>query len=402
MRGLRVFQAFRSRDFALLWSGQTVSQLGDMAFLIAIGWRTQELGQAGGLGLVLALQAIGMLSTLLLGGVWADRYERKRLMILSDVVRFAAVGVICGAEVVGTPSIGLLAAASLAVGLGTGLFQPAYGGIVPLVVEPPHLGSASALVVLSRRLSAVAGPALAGAVYDVAGPAVVFGFNALSFLVSAALLLAMRPRALDPAEGEGTLREIWAGVRYVAGDAWLWITIALFSVVLMIQLAPERVLMPELMQEHFGRGVGAYGLLFSLFGLGMAAGALVFGQWGRRRRRGAISYAMWTAASLCIAGMALSPWYELAGGLAVARGFAWGFSLTVWNTMLMQLVPEHLLARVLSVDYFGSLGLMPVGMLLAAGVAGVASASAILAAGGVASAVLFAIALLHPKIRAAE
>src|SRR3954454_7928081 len=90
----RVLQAFRSRNFRLLWTGQAISLLGDTAFVVALGWRTYALtGSARSLGFVLALQGIGLLSTVLVGGALADRYDRRTLMLVSDAARFVIVGV---------------------------------------------------------------------------------------------------------------------------------------------------------------------------------------------------------------------------------------------------------------------------------------------------------------------
>ena len=89
----RFLQAFRSRDFRLLWTGQAISLLGDMAFLVALGWRTFTLtGSARSLGIVLTLQGVGLLSTVLLGGALADRYDRRSLMLVSDAARFVLIG----------------------------------------------------------------------------------------------------------------------------------------------------------------------------------------------------------------------------------------------------------------------------------------------------------------------
>src|SRR5439155_1031299 len=144
----RVLQALRSRNFRLLWTGQTVSTLGDTAFLGAVG------------------------------------------------------------------------------------------GLVPLVVEEPRLGSANALIGMARQGSLLIGPSVAGLLYGFAGSTVVFGFNASSYLVSFAFVWATRPRVPERAAAEGTLREIRAGFRYVAGVPWLWVTISLFAFVLMCQWAP--------------------------------------------------------------------------------------------------------------------------------------------------------------------
>ncbi|MGZ4439653.1 MAG: MFS transporter [Gaiellaceae bacterium] len=98
----RALSAFRSRDFRLLWGGQTVSFAGDTAFLVAIGWYVTTLtGSAGSLGLVLALQSAALLTTLLIGGVIADRYPRRRLMIGSDLARALLVGILAALDATG-------------------------------------------------------------------------------------------------------------------------------------------------------------------------------------------------------------------------------------------------------------------------------------------------------------
>lgn len=398
----RAFLAFRSRDFRLLWSGQTVSLIGDTAFFVAIGWKAFTLGGSRAVSLVLTLQALGLVLTLLLGGALADRYPRRRLMVASDVFRWALVSLLVVLDATGRLDVAGIALLAFAVGLAAGFFMPAFGGIVPLVVEQPQLASANALIGTSRQASLVVGPALAGLLYDRAGSEVVFGLDAASFLVSLTLVLLARPRAVAREPGEGPMREIAAGLRYVASDAWLWLTIGLFSVFLMLAVAPYQVLMPKLIAVQFGRGVGAYGVLMTSQGLGMIAGTLAYGQVSPTRRRGYLAYAGWTGTAALIAVIAISPWYELAAAAAAARGAFLGFAVALWSTILMEVVPDRLLSRVISVDYFGSLALMPIGLLVAGAAASLASPRLLLVAGSAVSTALFAAAALHPRIRAVD
>src|ERR671936_1717675 len=218
----RVLRAFQSRDFRLLWTGQAISLLGDAAFLIALGWRTFTLtGSARSLGFVLTLQGLGLLSTVLVGGALADRYDRRSLMLVSDAARFVVIGALAAVDASGHLGIGSLAGIAFVEGLATGFFTPALGGLIPLVVEEPRLGSANALIGMARQGSLLVGPSVAGVLYGFAGSTVVFGFNALSFLASFAFVAATRPPRAEPGEPEGTLREIWTGIRYVAGIPWL-------------------------------------------------------------------------------------------------------------------------------------------------------------------------------------
>src|SRR5213080_4606728 len=271
----RVLQAFRSRDFRLLWTGQAVSLLGDTAFLVALGWRTFTLtGSARSLGYVLTLQGIGLLLTVLVGGALADRYDRRKMMLVSDFARFGLIGALTVIDGTGHLSFGILLGLAFAEGLATGFFTPALGGFVPLVVEEPGLGSANALIGMARQASLLVGPSVAGVMYGFAGSTVVFGFNAVSYLASFAFVWATRPPRAEPAEAQGTFREIWTGIRYVRSVPWLWVTITLFAFVLMFQWAPIQVLTPKLVRSHFHLGVRAYGLVFSMLGAGMIVGAV--------------------------------------------------------------------------------------------------------------------------------
>ncbi|HEY3205314.1 MAG TPA: MFS transporter [Gaiellaceae bacterium] len=395
----RAFHALRHRDFRLLWSGQTISLIGDMAFLTALGWKTFTIAGSNKLGLVLAAQGAGLLATLLIGGALADRYDRRSMMIVSDLWRFAAVAALAALDFSGRLDFSSLIVLATIVGLGDGFFYPAVGGIVPLVVDAAQLPSANSLMGVARWSSVLAGPSLAAFLYHGAGSAWVFAIDALTFVASAALMLMARPRQVEKASGASTFHEIREGTRYVVTIPWLWVTITLFAVVLMLQLAPQQVLLPKLVKVHFGRGVGAYGLLTTLLGIGTVTGTLLYGHFQPRRRRGVLTYAVFVVNSLAIAGMALSPWYGLAGGFAVLRGLCIGFGVAVWETMLQELVPEHLLARVVSLDFFGSFGLMPIGLAIWGAIANVAPPGPLIAGGALVSAGMIAVVLTRPWLQ---
>lgn len=399
---LRVFDAFRHRDFRLIWIGQAISLIGDAAFFTALGWRAFTLVGSSKLGIVFLAQGVGLLATLLIGGALADRLPRRSMMIFSDLARLVVIGTLAVFDATGHLSFTTLLVLAFLAGLGDGFFFPAFGGIVPLVVEQASLPSANSLIGLARWGSILIGPSLAAGLYGVVGSATVFALDASSFVVSAAFLALARPRTMPPQEKAGAVREIAEGVRYVARVPWLWVTITLFAVILMLQLAPQQVLMPELVRDHFHRGVGAYGLLTTIFGAGTVAGALAFGQLNPRRRRGIVNYTFWLGNSLAIVLLALSPWFELAAGAALVRGFCVGFGVAMWETMLQELVPEHMLSRVVSLDFFGSFGLMPIGLAFAAAVASLASAGTIIAGGALVSAAMIAVTMTRPWLRQIE
>ena len=194
---------------------------------------------------------------------------------------------------------------------------------------------------------------------------------------------------------------IVSGARYVASVPWLWISIALAAVVLMLVMAPYQVLLPDIVKQNFGRGVGAYGLLFALQAGGMVVGTLIFGQTNPRRHRVILTYGAWALNDICVILFALSNHYEIAAALVFVRGALIGYGIGIWETVLMELVPTNRLSRVISLDFFGSLGLTPVGYALAAALAGPLSASAILVTGAAISATLWLAPLSLTQVRTA-
>ena len=346
-------------------------------------------------------EGLAMLATLLIGGALADRYERRKLMIVSDVARLGVVGALAATDATGNLTFPLLIAFAVGVGLGDGFFHPAFGGIVPLVVEKPYLASANAMIGISRQLSFMIGPALAAGLYALTGSATVFAFDAASFAVSLGLLWLARPRAIEPEPGEGTLKEIVSGARYVASVPWLWVTILLAALVLMLVMAPYQALLPQLVKDNFGLGVGAYGLIFTFQAAGMVLGTIIFGQTNPRRHRVVLTYVAWAINDACTILFALSHQYEIALALVFLRGALIAYGIGIWETVLMELVPENKLSRVISLDFFGSLGLTPVGYALAAVLASVYSPAAIIVGGASIAMVLWLVPLTLRSVRTA-
>jgi MFS family permease len=392
--------AFRSRDFRLLWGGQTVSFAGDMAFLVAIGWYVTTLtGSAGSLGIVLAIQSAALLTTLLIGGVIADRYPRRRLMIGSDLARAALVGILAALDATGSLSFTAILVLVALIGLADGFFQPAFGGIVPLVVEQPFLASANSMLNVARQTAAIGGPALAALVYGTAGSTTVFALDAASFVFSAALLWLARPRRLDAEPTEGPWRDLAAGFRYVASVPWLWSGILVTTLILMVAMTPYQSLLPRLVRTHFHLGIGAYGLLFSLQAVGMVLGSFTFAHVNPRRKRAILCFAAFSINDAFMLLLAVSPWFPLAAAASCVRGFFVGVGIGLWMTMVTELVPEGYLSRVISLDFFGSFGLTPVGYLVAAGLAGLFAPQAIIAVGATLGALLWLLPLVSARVR---
>ena len=192
------------------------------------------------------------------------------------------------------------------------------------------------------------------------------------------------------------------GLRYVLEVPWLWITIRTFSVLLMVGFAALQVLLPKLVEQEWHGGVGSYGLLFTLQGIGMVIGSVVLAQTAPARRRGVLIYWLFFVNSALGVLIGLSPWYWGAAGVQIGRGFCVGFAITLWDTMLMQLVPQHMLSRVISMDWFGSIGLLPAGLGLWALLSGLAPPGTLIAASSAFCALLFLFGLADRRIRSVD
>ncbi len=171
------------------------------------------------------------------------------------------------------------------------------------------------------------------------------------------------------------------------------------TLILMVAMAPFQTLLPRLVKEHFHLGIGAYGLIFSLQAVGMVLGSFTFAHVNPRRKRAILCFTAFSINDVFMLLLALSPWFPLAAAASVVRGFFIGAAIGLWMTMLTELVPEGYLSRVISLDFFGSFGLTPVGYLLAAGLAGLFAPQAIIATGATLGALLWLLPLVSRRVR---
>jgi MFS family permease len=330
-----------------------------------------------------------MLGTTLLAGALADRTDRKYVLISADAMRGIALAGLALTDATGHLSVALLVVVAIGLGVGEGFFNPSFGAMVPLVASSSGIASANSLIGFARQGSAVVGPAIAGILYENFTSSAVFAIDAVSYALAIALLVRIPAVRTRISTSGTTLRDIRDGLRYVSGVPWLWVTFALFASTGLLRFAPQQVLLPQLIEQQFQLGVGSYALLVTFIGLGLTLGILAFGQLTPRRRRGPILYLTSASASLFFAGVAVSPVFTVAVALATLHGIAFGFAIGLRETVVMELVPGHVLSRVISVNYLSAFGLLPLGMLIVGIAAAYVPPGAILAAGAVGTAALF-------------
>lgn len=415
---IRFARALRWRPYALLWSGQTISALGDGAFFTAMPWTVLLLTHsATAMGLVAIAEMLPRVLFLLVGGVTADRLPRRLILLWSDAGRGVAVLAVAVLAWIGALQLWHLIALGLLFGLADGFFMPAYNAIPPQLVPEEDLPSANSLTSLGRQMSVLVGPALGTFFIAVTGVRGAFLFDGLTFAFSAACLVAMgalpkagaMPAAASlPAamgverESGGFFAQAREGFRYILGSTWLWVTILLAAFGNMCWTGTLSVAAPKLIHDFFHSGVWLLGALQIAIAIGSIAATLVVGSLRRLRWRGPTAYLGLLLSSLALTALGLPlslPPAVQVGLSGAAIGVGLGIFEPIWTTTLQQLVPAEKLGRVSSVDWLGSLVMSPLGMGLAGVLTDRAGAAVVFVGAGLLNTALTLIGLSVRGIR---
>jgi MFS family permease len=188
---------------------------------VALAFAVLDIGDAGDLGLVLAAFTVGRLAFIIAGGVWSDRLDRRLVMLTADVVRAGAQAVIAVVLITDVARVWQFMLAAFVVGSASAFFGPASTGLVPQTVSPPRLQEANAFLSLSDSATHLAGPALSGLLVAAIGSGAVFAVDAVSFLVSACFLAALRLPAQQARARQKFLAEVAHGIRVIRERSWL-------------------------------------------------------------------------------------------------------------------------------------------------------------------------------------
>jgi hypothetical protein len=420
------------RDFRMLWIAQSASVIGDNIVLVALALFVVGLtGSATDLGLVLAAHALSLVCFLLLGGVWADRLPRHRLMVATDLVRFTLHGLLAALIFSGSARIWEVVVIEILFGTAEAFFRPAASGLLPQTVPEQDIQQATAIVNMSGNFSEFAGPALATALVLGAGAGWAFALDAATFLLSAAFLTRVHPRergqieatstaygdsAASPPgaeavvasdenvptgdDGVGVWKSIRAGTREVRARVWVWATLASFSVALFCGLAPWFVLGPLVARSQYGH-LSIYGVIEATLGVGTIIGSLMGVVWRPRypMRLAMIAMLIWPIASILYASgvtlIVVIP-ANVVSGIGIALFDVW------WLTALAERIPPGALSRVTSYDWLVSYALLPIGYLIAGPLGAGLGAVEVLIGGSALALVAFAIGLLPHETRMLE
>ncbi len=380
----------RIRDFRLLFAGEGVSLLGDQFYFIALPWLVLELSHdAFMLGAMLALQGLPRALFMLLGGAVTDRFSARRVMIGSNLARFALVALLAALVLTGSVQLWMLWSIVFAFGVADGFFFPAQSAIVPRLAATEQLPAANAVVQGLDQVAQFVGPMLAGALIaafttgrlGLDGVGLALAVDAATFVVSVVTLWIMRvdrvpaTAAGSAARAEGAPPSLVASIReglaYMWRDPLLRTLLALIVAVNFLAVGPLLVGIPQLVRERLGQGAGAFGLVMSSFGAGSLIGLALGGVLPKPPPRvtGNLLLVVCAVFGLGLAVLGLARTLVAAVLPSLIMGLAVGYLMVFFFSWVQARTPQRMMGRMMSLIIFASVGLVPLSQLIAGAVA---------------------------------
>ena len=362
---------FGLRDFRLVWSAAAVSWLGDSLAFLGFMWLAYDVGGAGGVIAVRVADSIPSVIVGLLGGVVADRVERRRLMIGADLLRAAALGIVLSTTLAGVrPTVLALAATMFLIRIGDSFFEPASGAMLPDVVPQASLQRANS--VFHATGEAISGLAMGGAglLLIIVPLGQFFTIDAVSFLLSALLLSFVATRSRGAGGEQHPVHELLAGFRDFSSRPPLGIAMVMFGLGVTIGAGVFIPAAPVLVGQTLEAGPGSYGLILLGFGVGAIIVAVVLARVEIVRRE-LWSILFWVGYPACFLIFAVAPNLAVMVGAAALAGAAESGARILLVSAMQHQIGAATLGRAMSVFFTvhrasHGVGLLTVGLLVTA------------------------------------
>ncbi|WP_282793169.1 MFS transporter [Streptomyces sp. CC224B] len=397
--------AHRDRNVLCWLAAYTASMVGDSVYFVALSWAAARDGGAAQTGFVLAAGAVPRALLMLGGGVVADRFGPRRVVLGSDAARCLVVLAAAALLWATTPGLWPLVAVALVFGTADALFLPAVGALPPRITAPGQLARVQGMRGLAQRVATVAAAPLGGATVALAGPPGGFLAAGALFAASLPLLIRVRMRELAPDDRAGTADGAWRqltdGLRYVRGHRVLAPLLAVMAVTEAGFSGPANVGLVLLADE---RGWGAAGMGWTVAGFGAGAGltALLVAVRGRVPRAGVVAAGAVLPGAAALATLACVPSVVWAVGAATLVGLFLGLTGALCGALLQTATAPAYLGRVTSVAGLLTLGVPPLAYPLTGAAAGLWGAGPVFVAGAAVSAAGAAAGLAVTGLRRAE
>jgi MFS family permease len=378
----RALAAFTYRDFRVLWFGAFTSTVGTWMQKVAQSWLVFELTQSSFyLGLDDFLGQLPILLLTLIGGVIADRHDRRQLLLGSQCVQMATAFTLAALVYWNRVHIWHILALSFTAGVAQSFGGPAYQSLVPSLVDKKDLPNAIALNSIQFNLARVFGPLLAGATLAAFGTAMCFSLNGLSFLVVIVALLSLTVRHTRPADRKSILHELNVGLTYVRSEPAI-IALTVLALLTTFLGLPLLTFLPIFARDIYQGDVERYSEMMAFSGAGAVCGALVVAWLGRFKHMGLALLIVQFAFGVLITGFAICRIGWLSNLLLFLSGSALIVVFSMTASLVQLIVPDHMRGRVVSVYMVAFRGGMPLGSLCGGYAASLTSAPFVLAING--------------------
>ncbi|WP_352432651.1 MFS transporter [Pyrinomonas sp.] len=402
---LPMFRALAHRNYRFFWAGALLSNVGTWMQTVAQGWLVLQLTDSAfwlGVDGFMAT-APGLLLTLL-GGVFADQVDKKRLLIWTQVGAGLAALALWSLIVAGLIQLWMILALSFVTGCCMALSSPAYQALTIELVGRDDLSNAIALNSMQFQLSRVIGPVFAGLAINAFGLAGCFLANGLSYIaVVVALVLVQFPMTATVSRKirrHAIWRDLLQGFRYVQGRPRVRMLL-LISAVTSLFGAPYLTMIPIFARDVFQAGETGLATMMAMAGAGAFCGALTLAVLSDFRRKGLLVLGGAFAFALALTAFAFARHWLLANALLFAMGYSLVCCVAVVNMLLQNLVTDRMRGRVMSMFVFSFLGTTPIGNFLTGAVAQRLSAPVALAVNGsVIAAFIVLVAARNQRLRA--
>jgi predicted MFS family arabinose efflux permease len=347
-----------------MWFGACTSSIGTWMQIVAQGWLIYRLSHSAFLlALDQFLGGIPIFLFSLIGGVVADRTERRKILLVSQYVQMASAAVLTVLVTAGWVHVWHILCLSFVSGLAQAFGGPAYQALIPTLVDREDMPNAIALNSIQFNMAVTIGPALAGQALAKLGEKWCFGLNALSFLAPVISLSMISARYLPVTTSESMFSSLKEGIKFVRKQGSMEaLTILAFCMTALS--TPMRTYIPVFVKDIFHRGPETYGNLLSLMGVGSICGSLAVAGIGNIQKKGRFALTMLICLGAAISGFSLSKSLPLSYAMLVLVGASMMAVFATVTSLVQLITTNEMRGRVMSVYNCAFRGGMPMGNLV--------------------------------------
>ena len=365
-----------------MWIGACTSSIGTWMQIVAQGWLVYRLSHSAFLlALDQFLGGIPIFLFSLLGGVIADRVERRKILLASQYVQMASAGLLTILVATGHVHVWHILCLSFVSGFAQAFGGPAYQALIPTLVDREDMPNAIALNSIQFNVAVMVGPALAGQALARLGEKWCFGLNALSFLAPIVSLSLISTRFLPLKATESMFTSLKQGIQFTRKQSSMEALILLAFCMTFLSM-PMRTYLPVFVKDIFHRGPETYGNLLALMGLGSICGSLTIATAGNIKKKGLVALGALICLGAGISGFALSKSLPLSQTFLVLVGASMMAVFATVNSLVQLITTNEMRGRVMSVYNVAFRGGMPLGSLATGWLVPIFSAPHVLAANG--------------------